>query len=99
MNDETFVHLVRMEFGATPIPAERAAHYHQKKGGRCPGCLNQQMLNYFNSLKAQLMYLNDGDRVLTAEGTGTIVFLGYGSAVELDRGDKLPLTAVIARIS
>lgn len=98
MNDETFINLVRMEFGATPIPAERAAHHHEKKGGRCSGCENQKMLNYFNSLKSQLMYLNDGDRVLTSEGTGTIVFLGYGSAVELDRGDILPITAVIARI-
>lgn len=99
MNDETLVNLVRMKYGATPIPADRAAHYHQKKGGRCPGCLNQQMLNYFNNLKSQLMYLNNGDRVLTSEGTGTILFTGYGSSVELDRGDRLPITAVIARIS
>lgn len=87
-----------MEYGGTPIPANRAAHHHEKKGGRCSGCDNQKMLNYFNSLKSKLMYLNEGDRVLTAEGTGDIVFTGYGAVVQLDRGDSLPLTAVIARL-
>jgi hypothetical protein len=45
------------------------------------------------------MYLNDGDRVLTNEGTGFILFTGYGSVVELDRGDTIPITAVIARLN
>ena len=98
MDDNTLINLVRMKFGATPIPANQAGHQHEKKGGPCSGCRNQQMLNYFNSLKSKLMYLNEGDRVLTNEGTGDIVFTGYGCAVQLDRGDYLPLTDVIARL-
>lgn len=74
-------------------------HTHEKKGGPCWVCDQKKMLNYFNSLKSKLMYLNEGDRVLTVEGTGDIVFTGYGNVVQLDRGDSLPVTAVIARLT
>ena len=87
-------------------------HTHEKKGGPCWACNQKKFadyystlvgakktqINYFNSLQSKLMYLNEGDRVLTAEGTGDIVFTGYGNVVQLDRGDTLPLTAVIARL-
>jgi len=56
------------------------------------------VINIFHSLKSKLMYLNEGDRVLTAEGTGDIMLTDYGTVVLLDRGDTLPLTAVIARL-
>lgn len=56
------------------------------------------MLNFFDSLQSKMMYLNEGDRVLTSLGTGFIIFNGYGTCVELDRGDILPIPAVIARM-
>lgn len=55
-------------------------------------------LQFFNSLQSKNRYLNDGDRVLTAQGTGFVRFDGYGSVVELDGGETAFIDAVVARI-
>jgi hypothetical protein len=51
------------------------------------------------SLGANIDALAVGDRVLTIEGTGIVIGTAKPLYVELDRGDSLPLTAVVARLS
>jgi hypothetical protein len=57
----------------------------------------------FTSEKSKLMYLNDGDRVLTEKGTGFVEFTGYGSRVLLDSISDEPvylsLDEVVSKLS